>query len=426
MTTMLEQYMAFKKQMPDELVLWQLGDFYEALNDDAHQLSETCDLVLTSRSVGKNQRIPMCGFPIHALQSYLPRLTQVGFTVALVEQVGTEPIDGSIPRAIRAVYTPGYEREEAEKDKEPMDEKPHTNGRLPGLAPDAPPQYKARELALKFLPPDEDLLRWTAPPTSEFKDDIATFGVRVPVELRWDGEIDTPILPGDVLAGRKRIIAARAAGFKSIPVRYAPDLTEEQGWAVIVSDNALRKENPLTDLHAIEAVLDRYIDMIAPGVDPQDLDTLPASAVNMIARELRLPVGTVKNRLRLRKLVPELREGVYAGQVAVSTAFQAARLPREVQVQLANVLAENGKLTGADVSDARRVKISHDVSAWDIDTPDLLPEPESTPVQASGPDDRISKVVSEIEAFLAIKGTTKADMTAMLKAVMETLQEWEG
>ena len=83
-----QQYLDFKSQFPDAIVMFRLGDFYEMFDDDAEVASRELDLVLTGRPVAKGERVPMCGVPHHAVEGYIARLVEKGYHVAVIEQVG--------------------------------------------------------------------------------------------------------------------------------------------------------------------------------------------------------------------------------------------------------------------------------------------------------------------------------------------------
>lgn len=108
-TPMRSQYLALKKQYPDIILLFRLGDFYETFDDDAKIVAAVCDVVLTSRPVGGDERVPLAGVPYHAIDGYVARLIAAGYKVAIAEQIGTEPPKGEkiVPRVVRRVVTPG-------------------------------------------------------------------------------------------------------------------------------------------------------------------------------------------------------------------------------------------------------------------------------------------------------------------------------
>jgi len=107
LTPMRHQYLQIKKQYPDTIVLFRLGDFYESFDEDAKAVAKACDIVLTSRPVGKGQRVPLAGVPYHAVEGYIAKLIKAGHKVAIVEQVGAQPVRGLMPREVTRVVTPG-------------------------------------------------------------------------------------------------------------------------------------------------------------------------------------------------------------------------------------------------------------------------------------------------------------------------------
>jgi DNA mismatch repair protein MutS len=106
-TPMRRQYLRIKKQYPETIVLFRLGDFYETFDQDAKIVATVCDIVLTSRPVGKNQRVPLAGVPYHSVDAYIAKLIQAGHKVAIVEQVGEVPAKGLVDREVMRVITPG-------------------------------------------------------------------------------------------------------------------------------------------------------------------------------------------------------------------------------------------------------------------------------------------------------------------------------
>jgi DNA mismatch repair protein MutS len=106
-TPLRQQYLEIKKEYPDAIVFFRLGDFYETFDDDARKTAEALDIVLTSRPVAKGVRVPMAGIPFHAVDNYLGRLIEKGYHVAICEQVGDQPDKGLFPREVIRVVTPG-------------------------------------------------------------------------------------------------------------------------------------------------------------------------------------------------------------------------------------------------------------------------------------------------------------------------------
>ena len=106
LTPIQEQYYRIKRNHPDALLFFRLGDFYELFGDDARVASETLQIVLTAREFGKSEKMPMCGVPAHAKERYLGQLLAAGHRVAICEQV-SEPGRGLVERAVVRVATPG-------------------------------------------------------------------------------------------------------------------------------------------------------------------------------------------------------------------------------------------------------------------------------------------------------------------------------
>ena len=106
-TPIRQQYLEIKRQYPDTLLLFRLGDFYETFDQDAEIASRELDIVLTSRPIGKGLRAPLAGIPYHAIENYLARLIEKGYHVAICEQVGDQPAKGIFPRKVVRVVTPG-------------------------------------------------------------------------------------------------------------------------------------------------------------------------------------------------------------------------------------------------------------------------------------------------------------------------------
>jgi len=105
-TPLRKQYLRVKQKYPEAIVFFRLGDFYETFDEDAKVASRELDVVLTSREMGKGQRVPMAGIPHHALDNYLVKLITRGHKVAICEQL-TPPGKGLVERDVIRVVTPG-------------------------------------------------------------------------------------------------------------------------------------------------------------------------------------------------------------------------------------------------------------------------------------------------------------------------------
>ncbi|MCA1634683.1 MAG: DNA mismatch repair protein MutS [Acidobacteria bacterium] len=108
-----KQYLDVKRRHPDAILLFRIGDFYEAFDDDARLLARELDIVLTSKPMGRNVRVPLAGVPHHSLERHLATLISRGHRVAICEQLTSAPVKGEaagrglIERDVVRVVTPG-------------------------------------------------------------------------------------------------------------------------------------------------------------------------------------------------------------------------------------------------------------------------------------------------------------------------------
>ena len=108
LSPMMQQYMEIKEQNNDSILMYRLGDFYEMFFDDAKTCSEELELVLTGRDCGLEERAPMCGVPYHSCESYIARLIDKGYKVAICEQTeDPATAKGIVKREVVRVITPG-------------------------------------------------------------------------------------------------------------------------------------------------------------------------------------------------------------------------------------------------------------------------------------------------------------------------------
>jgi len=119
LTPMLEQYFEIKRQVPDAILFYRLGDFYEMFFEDAEKAAPILDLVLTARNKGQEYETPMCGVPHHAADSYIAKLIRGGFRVAICEQTETPAeAKGLVRREIVRIVTPGTANDSNIVDRE--------------------------------------------------------------------------------------------------------------------------------------------------------------------------------------------------------------------------------------------------------------------------------------------------------------------
>ncbi|MFQ3324579.1 MAG: DNA mismatch repair protein MutS [Pseudomonadales bacterium] len=136
-TPMMIQYMGIKKEHPNEIVFYRMGDFYEIFFDDARRASKLLDITLTSRGKSGGQPIPMAGIPYHAADGYLAKLVKAGVSVAICEQVGDPATSkGPVERKVMRVVTPGTISDEAllESNKENLLVAIHADKGIFGIA----------------------------------------------------------------------------------------------------------------------------------------------------------------------------------------------------------------------------------------------------------------------------------------------------
>ncbi|MDO9592457.1 MAG: DNA mismatch repair protein MutS, partial [Erysipelotrichaceae bacterium] len=118
LTPMMKQYFDVKNNYPDALLFYRLGDFYELFYEDAKLVSLECDLVLTSRGAGNDQKAPMCGVPHHAVTPYIQKLIGRGYKVAIVEQMEDPALaKGIVKRDVIRIITPGTVMDENADEK---------------------------------------------------------------------------------------------------------------------------------------------------------------------------------------------------------------------------------------------------------------------------------------------------------------------
>src|SRR3954466_5540778 len=107
-TPLMRQYNSIKEQVPNALLLFRLGDFYELFFEDAVTAARELEITLTARNKEKGAAIPMCGVPFHAAEGYISRLIQKGYRVAICDQVEDPRLAKKlVKREVTRIVTPG-------------------------------------------------------------------------------------------------------------------------------------------------------------------------------------------------------------------------------------------------------------------------------------------------------------------------------
>lgn len=108
LTPMMQQYLTIHEEVPDAILMFRLGDFYEMFFDDAKNAAKVLELALTGRDCGLEERAPMCGVPFHAAESYIAKLVENGYKVAICEQMEDPALaKGLVKREIIKILSPG-------------------------------------------------------------------------------------------------------------------------------------------------------------------------------------------------------------------------------------------------------------------------------------------------------------------------------
>ena len=168
----MRQYLDIKEQHPDCILLFRLGDFYEMFFEDAVLAARLLDLTLTTRDKGKEDAVPMCGVPHHAVRGYIAKLTELGYKVVICEQVEDPKLaKGLVKREVVRIVTPGVVL-----DDDVLDPK------LPRYVGALVPSGKARDpgaaVGLAYLDATTGELRATELPASAVVDELVRIAPR--------------------------------------------------------------------------------------------------------------------------------------------------------------------------------------------------------------------------------------------------------
>ncbi|HEX2122233.1 MAG TPA: DNA mismatch repair protein MutS, partial [Thermoanaerobaculia bacterium] len=183
LTPMLEQYFEIKRQVPDAILFYRLGDFYEMFFEDAEKAAPLLDLVLTARNKGQEHEAPMCGVPYHSADGYIAKLIRHGLRVAICEQVEDAALaKGLVRREVVRVVTPGTATESSIVGRE--------NCYLLALVQNGTSVGAAY---LDVSTGDFFVTSYPSMTDARLSDDIARFAPREAIVPRGSGEANLPL-----------------------------------------------------------------------------------------------------------------------------------------------------------------------------------------------------------------------------------------
>jgi ParB family chromosome partitioning protein len=205
------------------------------------------------------------------------------------------------------------------------------------LLPEVAPRPTSKSIPLDELP---KTFANAVPPSRDFVENVKRVGVLEPILV-----VEKPSGEGYlVAAGKRRLMAARAADLAAIPARVFPHGSISPDVLLLI-ENEQRRSNPVAELAAIRGLL-------KAGASERD-----------VYRATGMPVATIKRRLRLAALVTEpIFDGIKSGNVKVSVAEQIVKLPPSARDRLADVLEETGRITAKDVAALKRVRQSQEAT----------------------------------------------------------------
>lgn len=277
--TIKKQFDELKAEKPDVLLLFRVGDFYETYEDDAVTASDVLGITLT-----KHGGMRMCGFPHHALDTYLPKLVRAGHRVAIYDQL--KGITADEPASSQTLNPTRMERTIQEIS-------------LDQIRPSAMNPRKTF---------DEESLH-------ELADNIRQHGLLQPITIRpVDGET-----PYEIVCGERRYRAfllnqkIRVKVPATIPC-IVRDMTDEDAFDAMITENLQRKDvDPMEEAFA-------FAQLVGMG-----------KTIEEIALRFGKSKRFIADRIRLDKLIPELKEGVTDGGVNIGAAMLLCKLDEDKQ-----------------------------------------------------------------------------------------------
>lgn len=274
--TIKKQFDELKAEKPDVLLLFRVGDFYETYEDDAVTVSDVLGITLTKRGGTR-----MAGFPHHALDTYLPKLVRAGQRVAICDQL-SEPT-ATEPKTSQTLKPTNMER-------------------------------KIQEISLNEIRPSAMNPRKTFDQESlqELADNIKRQGLLQPITVRFIADLRSPC-KYEVVCGERRYRAVKMNGSKTISC-IVREMTDEQAFDAMITENLQRKDvDPMEEAFA-------FAQLVAMG-----------KTIEEIALRFGKSKRFIADRIRLDKLIPELKEGVTDGGVNIGAAMLLCKLDEDKQ-----------------------------------------------------------------------------------------------
>lgn len=300
-TPVMRQYLACKAQFPDALLMFRMGDFYEMFFEDAVIASGVLDLVLTSRDRNKENAVPMCGVPHHAMQGYLTRLIEAGHKVAICEQMeDPKKAKGIVRREVTRVVTPGVIL-----DTEQLDAK--VSNYLMALVPEG-------DVGLAFLDASTgEFLATRIPEGRGLADELAR--VRPSQVLVPQGAVE-PLRAEVELLGELRVEEAGSEIFG--------DPADDEGLLAEAADAPADWASSAGPALRAAAAVIRYVRRILPGKELPPFRLVAYEPSNLLV----LDEATLANLEIFETLMDRRRDGALIGVLDQTVTAMGGRLLR--------------------------------------------------------------------------------------------------
>lgn len=283
----MKTYNELKKKHPDALLLFRVGDFYECYYDDAVQVSSTLGLTLTKKGCN------MCGFPHHALDTYLPKLIRAGFRVAICDKM-EDPVNNKVKQL----------------KKERMEVKKISLGNI------EPSPMNPRKTF------DEEALK-------ELASNIEQQGLLQPITVR-----PTSTDKYEIVCGERRYRAFKLSGIDTEIPCIVKEMDDEQAFDAMITENLQRKDvDPIEEAFA-------FSQLAAKGKTTEE-----------IALRFGKNQRFVADRIKLESLIPDLKKKVTSGEMAIGAAIIISKLTEDEQQEFFERFEDDDQIIKSDAVD---------------------------------------------------------------------------